>query len=133
MADKRSQDGDGGVRLDKWLWAARFFKTRSQAHEAIGLGRVFVDGLEAKPSRTVTIGQTLVINSPRGRYEVVVREVRATRGSATVAAEMFTETEQSRIEREQHAEMRRLARSIAPPERPNTQERRQIRRLKEGD
>ena len=133
MASKQSQEGSGGVRLDKWLWAARFFKTRSQAHEAIALARVFVDGLEAKPSRTVAVGQTLVINSPRGRYEVVVREVRATRGSATVAAEMFAETERSRLEREQHAEMRRLARSIAPPERPNTQERRQIRRLKEGD
>lgn len=133
MNRKRSEGAvSGGVRLDKWLWAARFFKTRSQAHEAIVAGRVFVDGLAAKPSRTVAVGQRLAVMTPRGRFDLVVRAVSASRGSASVAAELYEETAESAALRAEQQEMRRHARAIAPPERPNTQQRRLLRRIKEG-
>ena len=125
-------DGDGSVRLDKWLWAARFFKTRSLAHQAIVAGWIFVDGLAAKPSRAVSVGQRLSIMTERGRFDVVVRGVSASRGSGAVAAGLYEESAESVKQREEAREMRRLAREMAPPERPNTQERRLIRKLKEG-
>lgn len=121
-----------GVRLDKWLWAARFFKTRSLAHEAVVAGRVFVDGLAAKPSRTVAVGQQLTVMTPRGRFDVVVQAVSASRGSATVAAGLYEETAEGAALRAEQQEMRQHARAIAPPERPNTQQRRLLRKIKEG-
>ena len=124
--------GNSDVRLDKWLWAARFFKTRSQAHEAIANGRVFVEGLQAKPSRTVHVGDRIVINTPRGRFEVVVLAVSEKRGSGTAAAQLYRETDESKAGRESREELRRIADAMAPPERPNTQQRRLIRKLKEG-
>ncbi len=128
----KGEDQEREVRLDKWLWAARFFKTRALAHEAIDAGRVSVDGARAKPSRSVTVGQELCIVTPRGEFTVVVEQVSAQRGSATVAATFFKETEQSKARRMELAEMHRLSRIIAPDERPNTQDRRLLRRLKEG-
>lgn len=122
----------GGVRLDKWLWAARFFKTRSLAHQAIVAGNVFVEGLAAKPSRVVSVGQSLVIVTPRGRFDVVVRGISASRRSGAVAAALYEESSESVKQREELQQLRRLARATAPPERPNTQERRLIRKLKEG-
>lgn len=132
---KRSS-GEGrptaGVRLDKWLWAARFFKTRSLAHEAVVSGRVFVDGLAAKPSRAVALGQQLTIMTPRGRFDVTVRALSGVRGSNTVAAGLYEESAESAALRAEHQAMRQLARASAPPERPNTQQRRLIRKIKEG-
>lgn len=119
------------VRLDKWLWAARFFKTRSLAHEAIEGGKVYVDNLRAKPSRSVTIGDQILITTPRGQYEIVVEGVSAQRGSATIAAKLYRETEESKRRREEISEMHRLARNAAPDEKPNSQDRKRLRRLKE--
>jgi ribosome-associated heat shock protein Hsp15 len=120
-----------GVRLDKWLWAARFFKTRSIAHAAIDAGKVHVDGCRAKPSRVVTIGQNLHISTPRGDFEVVVRGLSAQRVSAALAADLYQETNEGRQRRESIAEMHRLAQSVAPLERPTAHDRKLLRRLKE--
>ena len=121
-----------GVRLDKWLWAARFYKTRSLAHDAIEAGRVFVDDIQAKPSRKVAVGDKLIIRTPRGEYAITVDRLASQRGSAAIAATLYTESEQSKRAREEAADMRRLSRVDAPDEKPNTQNRALLRRLKEG-
>jgi ribosome-associated heat shock protein Hsp15 len=126
MSEKRD-----AVRLDKWLWAARFFKTRSLAHEAIEGGKVFVEGLRAKPSRAVAIGDEIMITTPRGRYDIVVEGVSSQRGSATIAGKLYRETDESKLRREELSEMHRLARNAAPAERPNSQDRKRLRRIKE--
>jgi ribosome-associated heat shock protein Hsp15 len=123
---------EDGVRIDKWLWAARFYKTRSIAHDAIEAGRVFVDDIQAKPSRKVAVGQLLRIRTDRGEYLITVDRLVSQRVSAAIAQTLYTESEQSRSAREEAAELRKLSRVDAPEERPNTQNRRLLRRLKEG-
>ena len=125
-------DKDEGVRIDKWLWAARFYKTRSLAHDAIEAGRVFVDDIQAKPSRKVAVGQLLRIRTERGEYLITVERLVSQRVSAAIAQTLYTESAQSRRAREEAAELRKLSRIDAPEERPNTQNRRLLRRLKEG-
>jgi ribosome-associated heat shock protein Hsp15 len=129
----KNEEGEREVRLDKWLWAARFFKTRALAHEAIDAGRVSIDGVRAKPSRSVAVGQEIRIATPRGEFTVTVEQVVAHRGSASVAATFYTESDESKSRRMELAEMHRLSRISAPDERPNTQDRRLLRRLKEGN
>lgn len=133
MRERRGDRGvDEGVRLDKWLWAARFYKTRSLAHDAIEAGRVFIDDAQAKPSRKVAVGDKLRIRTPRGEYSIRVDRLVSQRGSPAIAATLYTESDQSKIAREEAAESRRLSRVDAPDERPNTQNRKLLRRLKEG-
>lgn len=126
-----SDDSTNDVRLDKWLWAARFFKTRALAHEAIEGGKVYVDDVRAKPSRIVQVGQNILINSPRGRFEIVVKGISPYRGSPAVAAELYSETDESKGRREHVSEMRRLASSSGPSERPSAHDRKLLRRMKE--
>lgn len=132
----KPQDDDSNddqiVRLDKWLWACRFYKTRSIARAAIDGGKVFVDGLRAKPSKAVAVGQEIQLTNAAGTWIVVVEGLSSQRRSASIAATLYCETEESRRGREQLKDMRSLASASAPPERPNTQERRLIRRLKQG-
>ncbi len=127
-----TKDTHDSVRLDKWLWAARFFKTRSMAHEAIEGGKVYVDNIRAKPSRSVSVGDEISITSPRGQFDIIVEQVSSQRGSASIASTMYRETDESKRRREEIAEMHRLARNAAPEERPNSQDRRLLRRIKEG-
>ena len=87
------------MRLDKWLWAARFFKTRTLAVEAVEGGRVSVNGDRAKPAKELRIGDTLSIRRPPFEHVVRVRELSDKRGSASVAAALFEETEESRARR----------------------------------
>ncbi len=87
------------VRLDKWLWAARFFKTRSLAVEAIEGGRVSLNGDRAKPAKTVKPGDAISIRKPPFEFAVVVKDVSDKRGSATLAATLYDETEESRARR----------------------------------
>jgi len=129
--NSQSKEAEQGVRLDKWLWAARFYKTRSLAHDAIEAGRVFIDDVQAKPSRKVAIGDVLRIRTPRGEYLITVNRLASQRGSPAIAATLYTESEQSKIAREEASELRRLSRVDAPDERPNTQNRRLLRQLKE--
>ena len=132
MARKQDEDTDNDVRLDKLLWAARFLKTRSMAHDAINGGKVYVGGIRAKPSRSVEVGQEILITTDRGRFTVVVEKLSVARGSATVACTFYRETYESKQQREQVSEMHRLTKMTAPSERPNSHDRKILRRLKEG-
>ena len=87
------------MRLDKWLWAARFFKTRTLAVEAVEGGRVSVNGDRAKPAKELKIGDTIAVRRPPFEHVVRVRELSDKRGSASVAAALFEETEESRARR----------------------------------
>jgi ribosome-associated heat shock protein Hsp15 len=98
------------VRIDKWLWAARFYKTRSLATDAVLGGRVHVNGERAKPSKLVHAGDTIRLTIGTVQWTVVVTGVADRRGSATVAATLYTETVESRAAREPHAAERRRAR-----------------------
>lgn len=98
------------VRLDKWLWAARFYKTRALAAEAADRGRVDVNGLPAKPARELHAGDTLVLRQDGGvRRTLIVRALSVQRGPAPVAQALYEETAESLAERQRAAEARRLA------------------------
>jgi len=97
------------MRLDKWLWCARFYKTRSLATEEIGKGRVTVNGQLAKPARDVRCGDTVALRQGPVARTVLIRGLSGARGPAPVAQQLYEETVQSIAEREKAAEMRRLA------------------------
>jgi ribosome-associated heat shock protein Hsp15 len=118
-----------GVRLDKWLWAARFFKTRSLAIEEIGKARVVVNGVAAKPSREVRLGDTIALQLGSVARTVVVTGISAVRGPAPVAQALYRETPESVAAREQAAAARRLAPEPAATiaqGRPTKRDRRQL-------
>lgn len=98
------------VRIDKWLWAARFFKTRSLATDAVDGGKVRLNGERIKPARSVKPGDTLEIDNGSTEWEVVVRDLADKRGSAAIAQTLYQETERSIAEREKKAEQRRFFR-----------------------
>src|SRR5215204_3628621 len=100
------------VRIDKWLWAARFFKSRRAATEAVLGGRVHVNGERVKPSKVVRLGDTVEVTIGTVRQTVAVTEVAEHRGPASAAATMYAETPESRAAREQHGLERRLARPL---------------------
>ncbi len=122
------------VRLDRWLWAARFFKTRRLALEAVQGGKVEVHGGRAKPSRAVRVGDRLTITKGEQRFEVVVQGLAEQRGPARVAETLYEETEESRERRQREAEQRRLSAAAAPrpDHRPDRRERRRLSQLKKG-
>ena len=96
------------VRIDKWLWAARFFKTRSLATEAIERGRVKINGDRCKPARNVRNGDVLEIDNGSTEWQVCVLALSDKRGSATVARELYRETDESLRRREEQVERRKL-------------------------
>lgn len=98
------------VRIDKWLWAARFFKTRSLATDAVDNGRVRLDGERIKPARTVKIDDKLLIDNGAEVWEVLVAGISDQRGPAPVARLLYTETSGSVTKRENDAEARKLYR-----------------------
>jgi ribosome-associated heat shock protein Hsp15 len=100
------------VRIDRWLWAARFFKTRGTATDAVLGGRVHVNGARVKPSKEVRAGDRLAVTVGPARRELVVRGVAEKRGPASVAATLYEETPESVARREQLALERRLTRPI---------------------
>ncbi len=119
------------VRLDKWLWAARFFKTRALASTAVNGGKVHLDGNRVKPSRTVKIADAYDIHRGYEKISVIVDLLADRRGSATIAATLYHETQPSIERREREAEQRKLA-SLQTPimdHRPNKKERRKLRSL----
>ncbi|HAV38431.1 MAG TPA: RNA-binding protein [Massilia sp.] len=99
---------DNNVRIDKWLWAARFFKTRSLAAEAVDRGRVRIGGEPVKPARNVKLNDKIFIDNGSDRWEVVVLGLSDKRGPAPVARELYRETEESVVRRENDSEARRL-------------------------
>ena len=120
------------TRTDKWLWAARFFKTRSAATDAVEGGRVHVNGERVKPSKDVRIGDTIEISIGPIQRTVVVTGVADKRGSATVAATLYTETPESVTRGERDRAQRRLARPLGAElgERPTKQARRRLDALR---
>ena len=96
------------MRLDKWLWASRFYKTRSLASEEIGKGRVQVNGLDAKPARDIKVGDTVVMRQGLTLRTVVVQGLSQQRGSAPVAQQLYAETAESIRLRDASAEQRRM-------------------------
>jgi len=122
---------DDGVRLDKWLWAARFFKTRGMAVEAINGGRVQVNGQRVKPGRLVRPGTRLSIHKGPMEWEIEVLGLSRQRRSATEAALLYTEDEASRLRRQELTRQRRELGVGAehPGERPTKRDRRQIQRF----
>lgn len=116
------------TRIDKWLWAARFFKTRSLAARACELGRVQCNGQPAKPAREVRVGDMLQIATDGGDFEVKVLLLSEVRGPATVAHTLYEETEASREARVKAVAERKLLRDYAPapPGRPSKRDRRHI-------
>lgn len=116
------------LRIDKWLWAARFFKTRALAREAIASGKVALNGNRVKPGRTLKIGDQLSIGRGDELFEITVEVIAGQRGSASIAREMFTESAAS-IERREQMSLRRKAERDAgsvPSQRPDKRGRRQI-------
>lgn len=122
------------LRLDKWLWAARFFKSRSFATAAVEGGRVRVNGERAKPSREVRIGDRLEITVGGSAWEVVVRALSDRRGPASVAQGLYEETEASRLRREAQREAIRFGAEPAAGlrGRPTKRDRRALSRLQRG-
>lgn len=119
------------VRLDKWLWAARFFKTRSLAAQAISSGRIHLNGARIKPSRIIEIGDELQIQ--RGNYEfvVIVQGLSSYRRPAVEAQMLYEETEESILVREKIREQRRLMKleQMSPLKKPSKKDRRLIRKF----
>jgi len=128
-ADPRNEDADDGrIRFDKWLWAARFYKTRSLCAQAIDAGQVRVNGERAKPSRNMRVGEAVSIRKSGIVCEVTVTALADRRGSATDAAKLYCETEASAVAREEAWLARRAAESAQPrfPGRPTKRERRKL-------
>jgi ribosome-associated heat shock protein Hsp15 len=121
-----------GVRLDKWLWAARFFKTRALAVRACELGRIVSNGNPAKPAREVHVGDHLHIRTEAGDFHVEVRELSEIRGPASVAQTLYHETDESRELRLKLAEERRAAlqQGLLQEGRPSRRDRKELNRLR---
>jgi ribosome-associated heat shock protein Hsp15 len=122
------------VRIDKWLWAARFFKTRSVATEAVAGGPVKVNGERAKPSREVLVGDRLEIRRDQQRWTVDVRALAERRGPAAAAAELYEETEESKAAREQRRLELKASRPVGADlgGRPTKRDRRRLDALRRG-
>ena len=118
------------VRIDKWLWAARFFKTRSMAAQAVTGGKIHVNGARVKPARAVQLGDELRIRRGELEFIVIVQGISDRRRPAREAQMLYEETESSLQQREEIREQKRLeaaSKMYGPMKRPDKRERRQIR------
>lgn len=121
------------VRIDKWLWAARFFKTRSIAKQAIEGGKVHCQGSRVKPSKDVAVGMTLKIRQGWDDREVEILALSDQRRGAPEAAKLYSETDASIAKREDSAAQRKMLNLNAPSQRPNKRDKRLIRRFLDQD
>lgn len=123
---------DEAIRIDKWLWTSRFFKTRSLATDAVNGGKVHLNAQRVKAGRVVKIGDVLSIQKDSVLFEITITGINKTRRPAKEARLMYKESEQSRIKREQEQEIKKLASATRPvPQRkPGKREREQLRRFK---
>ena len=123
------------VRLDLWLWAARFYRTRALAKHAIETGKVDVGGQRAKPSRSVRIGDVLVVARGEERFEIEVVALSDMRGPASIAQALYRESDASKLAREQMRALRAAERNgfRAPETKPDKRARRLIRALGDLD
>jgi ribosome-associated heat shock protein Hsp15 len=128
-ADRRGDDADDGrIRFDKWLWAARFYRTRSLCVQAIDLGQARVNGERAKPARNMRVGELVSIRKSGIVCEVTITALSDRRGNATDAAKLYCETEASMAAREEAHLLRRANDAAQPrfPGRPTKRERRKL-------
>lgn len=139
MSNNRHKDSDTApnkVRLDKWLWAARFFRTRTLAKEAIESGRVHFGGSRVKSSKEIAVGDELTIRqgSATAMTEkvVIVEALSVQRGNASAAQVLYSETEESIERRAYYSEQRKLANLARPDNRPNKKQRRDLQRFKDS-
>jgi len=122
------------VRIDKWLWAARFFRTRALAQKACDLGRIHSNGIQAKPAREVRVGDLLTVTNEGGEFLVEVLALSEMRGPAAVAQTLYRETEASKAARLKAAAERKAMQEFTPlPERrPSKRDRRRIIQFRGG-
>ena len=121
-----------GIRADKWLWAARFYKTRALAARACELGRVQANGQLAKPAREVRLGDVIQLKNEGGEFQVVVEGLSEVRGPASAAQKLYRETDASREQRMKLAEERRAMQQFEalPEKKPSKRDRRELNRLR---
>jgi ribosome-associated heat shock protein Hsp15 len=133
MTADAEHQGDARTRIDKWLWAARFFKTRSLAADAVDSGKVLLNGARVKPAKAVKVGDELMVRTPVFEYTVHVLELSDKRGSATIAARLYCETDESRGKREaaRHDTAREPSAGIRG--RPTKRDRRQLHKVRGSD
>lgn len=133
--DRGEDDSGGGssgsLRIDKWLWCARFFRTRSLAQEAVDGGHVQVNGVRVKASRPVKVGDRLLITRGQERFEIHLLSIPARRGPATEARQHYHETPESEAARVHVRELNRLS-GPASSGRPDKRERRELMRVVKG-
>lgn len=129
-----AEQSRNSVRIDKWLWAARFFKTRALASKACDLGRIRSNEIEAKPARDVRVGDMLRVRNEGGEFHIEVLQLSDIRGPAAVAQGLYRETEDSKQQRLREAAERKAMQEFAPlPERrPSKRDRRRIIQFRTG-
>jgi len=133
-----SQGNEGGglsLRIDRWLWCTRLFKSRSLAAESVAGGKVHINGRRVKPAHPVRVGDRIAITRPGFEFECEVLQLPDRRGSAPMAQACYAETDAARAAREKFSEQARLAATFAPrsAERPDKHSRRELRRLRGRD
>jgi ribosome-associated heat shock protein Hsp15 len=133
-----TEGGEGGgtsLRIDRWLWCTRLFKSRSLAAEAVAGGKVHVNGRRVKPALGVRVGDRVAITRAGYEFECEVLKLPDRRGSAPIAQACYAETDAARAAREKYGEQARLAAAFAPRslERPDKHGRRELRRLRGRD
>ena len=131
--DDKDAHSEEQMRLDKWLWAARFFKTRALATEAINGGKVHVNGQRAKPGKDITVGVRLEISKDQYAWDITITALKAQRRPASEAALLYEEAEASHAKRQSLVEQKRAEREllgVQPDQRPDKKDRRLIHRFK---
>ena len=131
-----NEGGGTSLRIDRWLWCTRLFKTRPLAAEAVAGGKVHVNGRRVKPAYALRVGDRVAITRTGFQFECEVLQLPQRRGSASVAQTCYAESEAARAAREKFGEQSRLAAAFAPPhsaERPGKHARRELRRLRGRD
>ncbi|MGE8558706.1 MULTISPECIES: RNA-binding S4 domain-containing protein [unclassified Acinetobacter] len=133
MPNSSQQNHVESMRVDKWLWAARFFKTRSISKSAIEGGKVHHNGERVKVSKEVRVGMELTIQQGFDRKTVVIKALSGIRGAAPIAQQLYEETEVSVARRELIATQRKLHNLARPEHRPSKKDRRQISKFKQDN
>jgi ribosome-associated heat shock protein Hsp15 len=130
-----SEGGGSSLRVDRWLWCTRLYKSRTLAADAVAGGKVHVNGRRVKPALALHVGDRVTITRPGYSFECEVLQLPQRRGSAPIAQACYAETEAARAARERHGEQLRLASAFAPrsEERPGKHQRRELRRLRGRD